>query len=427
MSKREESFSLHWGLLSIFGGDQGENTLNTWGAYTDQAPYLSLGESTFVEPPLPIWGVSWWAKFAGQTIPSTRALSAIIAAFGLLGFYFLSNTFLSKELSILAPGFLAGSLIWNGYARQSTQDIWGITFFLLSSAFIFSFYKKENSFFSFRKIIGYPLLIALCTVLLGLSSFIGFALFLILSLLFIIIHPVKPLFTILSLFGIVIGTCLSMIWYVKMDLPFWSQISAAVFGFTFSFSFSALESILTDFSLFPAAIAGLIVLPFSHMLLKSTATLYFIPKRSWFLITWFIVTFLLTSQFSIFILPIYILLALTCIEILPKLAMNKGFIWMIASSMSVFALFGIIPRIPHAFINLIQHQIYSIPGIICIPICIIPFLGFILSDKIIKEINARMLISIVIVLLIAGIMKVAFSNILGIAPPQSSPAVFSKL
>jgi 4-amino-4-deoxy-L-arabinose transferase-like glycosyltransferase len=427
MSNKEESFSLHWGLLSIFGGDQGENASNKWGAYTDQAPYLSLGESPFVEPPLPIWGASWWAKFAGQTIPSTRALSAIIAALGLLGFYLLSTKFLSKDLSVFAPGFLAGSLIWNGYARQSTQDIWGITFFLLSSAFIFSFYKKENTFYSIWMIIGYPLLIALCTVLLGLSSFIGFGLFLILSLLFIIIHPIKPLFTILSLFGIVIGTGLSMIWYVKMDLPFWSQISAALFGFTFSFSLSGIESILTDFSLIPAAIAGLIVLPFSHRLLKSTSTLHSIPKNSWFLITWFIVTFFLTSQFSIFIPPIYILVALKCIEILPKLAINKGFIWMIASSMSLIALFGIIPRIPHALINMIQNQLYSIPGIICVILCIIPFLGFILPEKIVKEINARILISIVIVLLIAGIIKVAFSNILGIAPPQSSPALFSEL
>jgi hypothetical protein len=171
----------------------------------------------------------------------------------------------------------------------------------------------------------------------------------------------------------------------------------------------------------------LIVLPFSHRLLKSTSTLHSIPKNSWFLITWFIVTFFLTSQFSIFIPPIYILVALKCIEILPKLAINKGFIWMIASSMSLIALFGIIPRIPHALINMIQNQLYSIPGIICVILCIIPFLGFILPEKIVKEINARILISIVIVLLIAGIIKVAFSNILGIAPPQSSPALFSEL
>ena len=427
MSKKEESFSLHWGLLSIFGGDQGENTTNKWGAYTDQAPYLSLGESPFVEPPLPIWGTNWWAKFAGQTIPSTRALSAIIAALGLLGFYLVSKTFLSKELSVFAPGFLAGSLIWNGYARQSTQDIWGITFLLLSSFVIFSFYKRENTFYSIWKLIGYPLLIALCTVLLGLSSFIGFGLFLILSTLYIIINPIKPLFTILSLFGIVIGAGLSMIWYVNMDLPFWSQISAALFGFTFSFSLSALESILTDFSLIPATIAGLILLPISHRLFKSTATLHFTPKKSWFLISWFIVSFLLTSQFSIFMLPIYILLALTCIEILPKLAINRGIIWMIISSMILIALFGIIPRIPHAFINMIHKQTYSIPGIICVILCIIPFIGFILPDKIVKEINARLLLSIVIVLVIAGLIKVAFSNILGIAPPQSSPAVFSEL
>jgi hypothetical protein len=100
---------------------------------------------------------------------------------------------------------------------------------------------------------------------------------------------------------------------------------------------------------------------------------------------------------------------------------------MIASSMSLIALFGIIPRIPHALINMIQNQLYSIPGIICVILSIIPFLGFILPEKIVKEINARILISIVIVLLIAGIIKVAFSNILGIAPPQSSPAVFSEL
>jgi hypothetical protein len=126
-------------------------------------------------------------------------------------------------------------------------------------------------------------------------------------------------------------------------------------------------------------------------------------------------------------LPIYILLALTCIEILPKLAINRGIIWMIISSMILIALFGIIPRIPHAFINMIHKQTYSIPGIICVILCIIPFIGFILPDKIVKESNARLLFSIVIVLVIAGIIKVAFSNILGIAPPQSSPAVFSEL
>lgn len=207
------------------------------GAYTDQAPYLSLGEAPFVEPPLPIWGVSWWAKFAGQTIPSTRALSAIIAALGLLGFYLLSNTFLSKELSLLAPSFLAGSLIWNGYARQSTQDIWGITFFLTFYRFHIFFLQKENTFYSIWKIIGYPLLITLCTVLLGLSSFIGFGLFLILSFLFIIIHPIKPLFTILSVFGIVIGVGLSMIWYVKMDLPFGHKFQLHYLGLLSLFLF----------------------------------------------------------------------------------------------------------------------------------------------------------------------------------------------
>ncbi len=100
---------------------------------------------------------------------------------------------------------------------------------------------------------------------------------------------------------------------------------------------------------------------------------------------------------------------------------------MIISSMILIALFGIIPRIPHAFINMIHKQTYSIPGIICVILCIIPFIGFILPDKIVKEINARLLFSIVIVVVIAGIIKVAFSNILGIAPPQSSPAVFSEL
>ncbi|MGA1435425.1 MAG: hypothetical protein ACO34C_07990, partial [Candidatus Kapaibacteriota bacterium] len=100
MTKAEESFSLHWGILSIFG------TLpinsDSWGAFADQAPYLSLGETPFVNPPLPMWGMVAWSKLMGETLPSTRFLSCILAMCSLISLYFIGKNLGKSEYAMYA-------------------------------------------------------------------------------------------------------------------------------------------------------------------------------------------------------------------------------------------------------------------------------------------------------------------------------------
>ena len=420
MSKDEEGFSLHWGLISLFGNDPISGG-DSWGAFTDQAPYVSMGESPFITPPLPMWGMVYWTKAFDQKLPITRTLSALIAALGLIGFYFIAKYVLPSEFSMFAPGFLAGSLIWNGFARQATSEIWGITILIaIVGTILFYSYKKEKNILHS---ILYSVFLAIGISLLSLSSFSGFGLALMIIPMLVILLQPTLLFSVLTFAGLSIGTLTGLSWYYSMDFPFWSQVRDSLFTFHHLFDQSLLQSVLSDLIFFPFVLVGLISFAFT----KSNAW----NKAKWkmhaFLAFWLLISTLATSHFSQFSIVPLILFGLSSIEQFNEHISKASVRWLVLTSTYIIALFGIIPRLPHAAINILSGSPINLIGIIAAIILIfIPIAGFLLPKRFLDEYNARMMVSLIMILFIASMVKITFANYLGKQAPQSQPAQFTQ-
>lgn len=398
----EEDFSLHWGILSIFGTTPW--TADSWGAFADQAPYLSLGKSPFVNEPLPMWAMVGWTHITSQTLPYSRFLSSILASFALLSFYFIAKRCLKAEHAIFAPGFLAGSLMWNDIARHASPEIWGITLVLSSIALLFSIMFQQQQ--TWLSLIAMSMGLFLSVLILILSSLGGFALFLMLS--FIALIVVKPKLNIILavLLSITCGCLVGLSWYWTMDFPVFSQIMAIFSIASYIPRGVHFTTLIIDFALFPFFCSGLIIG------IRKLFTTQYSPLFL-FLLCWFFIAYAMFG-FSAMIIPPFALLALMGLLSTQFSIQSIRLRWILIGYALILSAFGIAPRLVDAMNNGLFTQEWSAIGIIPLLLMIgIPLSSFFMSKDALSKLTYTTMSRALITLVIAALIKVAFANMLG--------------
>lgn len=403
MTVAEEDFSLHWGILSIFGTTPW--TADSWGAFADQAPYLSFGKSPFVNTPLPMWAMVGWTNITSQTLPNTRFLSAILATIGLFSSYFISKRFLKSEHALFAPGFLAGSLMWNDTARHASQEIWGITFVLMSTAFFISMLFSQRSQWSSMLLMSVGLCISV--FILMLSSFAGIALFLAIALTATIIFFPNAKILWFGISSITLGMLGGYSWYWQMDFPYFSQIIDSLklahyvpFGLD-------LQTLIIDFALLPFFIAGLII-GIKQFFINDA-----FPKAFLFMLIWFLLAYGIFG-FSTMIIPPFAVISLMGLLSINTSIQSIRVLWILIGFALVFSAFGIAPRLVEGMSKGIFNQEWSIVGLIPLLLLIgIPVSSMLMKKETISKLSYSAMSRALITLVIAALIKVAFANLLG--------------
>lgn len=403
MTVAEEDFSLHWGILSIFGTTPW--TADSWGAFADQAPYLSFGKSPFVNTPLPMWAMVGWTNITSQTLPNTRFLSAILATIGLFSSYFISKRFLKSEHALFAPGFLAGSLMWNDTARHASQEIWGITFVLMSTAFFLSMIFSQRSQWSSMLLMSVGLCISV--FILMLSSFAGIALFLAIVLTATIIFLPNAKILWFGISSITLGMLGGYSWYWQMDFPYFSQIIDSLklahyvpFGLD-------LQTLIIDFALLPFFIAGLII-GIKQFFINDA-----FPKAFLFMLIWFLLAYGIFG-FSTMIIPPFAIISLMGLLSINTTVQSIRVHWILIGLALVFSAFGIAPRLVEGMSKGIFNQEWSIVGLIPLLLLIgIPVSSMLMKKETISKLAYSAMSRALITLVIAALIKVAFANLLG--------------
>jgi hypothetical protein len=403
MTVAEEDFSLHWGILSIFGTTPW--TADSWGAFADQAPYLSFGKSPFVNTPLPMWAMVGWTNITSQTLPNTRFLSAILATIGLFSSYFISKRFLKSEHALFAPGFLAGSLMWNDTARHASQEIWGITFVLMSTAFFISMLFSQRSQWSSMLLMSVGLCISV--FILMLSSFAGIALFLAIALTATIIFLPNAKILWFGISSITLGMLGGYSWYWQMDFPYFSQIIDSLklahyvpFGLD-------LQTLIIDFALLPFFIAGLII-GIKQFFINDA-----FPKAFLFMLIWFLLAYGIFG-FSTMIIPPFAVISLMGLLSINTSIQSIRVLWILIGFALVFSAFGIAPRLVEGMSKGIFNQEWSIVGLIPLLLLIgIPVSSMLMKKETISKLAYSAMSRALITLVIAALIKVAFANLLG--------------
>jgi 4-amino-4-deoxy-L-arabinose transferase-like glycosyltransferase len=404
MTNGEEDFSLHWGILSIFGTTP--FTADSWGAFADQAPYLSLGKSPFVNPPLPMWAMVAWTQITSQTLPNTRILSAMLAMIAVFSMFFIAKRFLKADHALFAPGFLAGSLLWNDAARHATPEIWGITFFLMSMAFLLSIIFQKQKKISSLILMSIGLCIS--TMILMISSFTGVALFILLMIpILFFFNAQKFKFHFASL-SIILGLIGGYSWYHIMDFPYFSQILDSILLAKYIPAGLDFNTLIIDFALFPFFASGLII---GIKRLRSTP---FDQSKSFlFLLIWFIISYVLFG-FSAMIIPPFALIGLNGLLAANVFIQSHKIRWTLIAYALLLSCFGIAPRLIEAMSNGIFQQEWSAIGIIPLILLIgIPFSSMFMGKETLAKLTYSAMSRALITLVIAALIKVAFANLLG--------------
>jgi 4-amino-4-deoxy-L-arabinose transferase-like glycosyltransferase len=114
--------------LRIIGVLQGNND---WGDIGADGNYKRLD----VQPPLTAWAGAYFLKrFGINSFFALRLYPALCACGVLVLVHLLARRIVSWEMSLVAPALLAGTDIWNNYARMITPEV-PLVFFLLLSLF----------------------------------------------------------------------------------------------------------------------------------------------------------------------------------------------------------------------------------------------------------------------------------------------------
>ncbi|MGA1278065.1 MAG: ArnT family glycosyltransferase [Candidatus Kapaibacteriota bacterium] len=415
MTKAEESFSLHWGILSIFGTFPINS--DSWGAFADQAPYLSLGETPFVNPPLPMWGMVAWSKLMGETLPSTRFLSCILAMCSLISLYFIGKNLGKSQYAMYASGSLAGSLIWNDTARHASPEIWGITFLLTSLALSFGILNLHETKLS-RSFLTACLLLISSTAL-TLSSFTNIVIFSGIILLLLALYKPSKMHIAFLVSPIILGAIVGYTWFLNMDLPYASQIVDTLQQVRYIPTSSDIQTMLIDFSLLPFFLIGIFA-GIQSIIKKEKNQAAFVLAISWFVLSY------VGSGFTSAILPSFILIALQGVNSFDAVISSIKVKWIFISISFFMAAFGIAPRLLEGLLQFVVNQQFSMYGII-------PILGIIgiLITIFLKEEKLRTLVynamaRIILALVIAAMIKVAFANLLGKTRITKDALVYSQ-
>ena len=410
MTSAEENFSLQWGILSIFGTTP--FTADSWGAFADQGPYLSFGKTPFVHPPLPMWAMVGWTNLTSQTLPNTRMLSAILAMFALFSSYFIAKRFLKVEHAIYAPGFLAGSLMWNDSARHASPEIWGITFFLMSLAFTLSMICNRQKTLLSSLLMSFGLFLSV--MILMLSSFGGIALFITLCCIALVMFRPQVQTNILVISSVIVGCLGGFSWYWKMDFPVLSQIVDTIALAEYIPHGLGLNTLIIDFALLPFFISGLIIG------IRKLFTQQFTPMFV-FLIAWFVIAYCIFG-FSAMIIPPFAFLALMGLLSTNLSIQSIRLRWVLIAYALMLSAFGIAPRLIDAMSNGLFNSMWTAIGIIPLLLLIgIPISTFLMKKEALSKLTYTTMSRALITLVIAALIKVAFANLLGktrIAPEQ---------
>ncbi len=209
--------------------------------------------------------------------------------------------------------------------------------------------------------------------------------------------------------SIIIGFFIGYAWFLKMDLPFLSQILDTLKQVQYIPSSLDLQTLIIDAALLPFFVMGLMSGIQSLFRIKNKRQgISFMIACCWLLLAYAIM------GVSYGILPPFILIALHGIGSFKEFVRSTRVQWILIASSFLMAAFGIAPRLIEGLLLILTQQYVTIYGIIpLIVILMICITAVILKSEILNQLVYTAMHRIILALVIASMIKVAFANLLG--------------
>ncbi len=195
-----------------------------YGEVIDQTPHAIGGLYSSTYPPLSVWAIASFIKLFGQSALSVRFFSALCSIISVFVLYHIARRLMNEEKAMIVSVLLAGTTVWNSYARQGMTDVPLVMFILSSLIALIKFSEAENNTNQWKWILLFALFFGL-----GLMTKIVVSFIPLLFALIYFIYSGKRV-RILMIFSVLAGILLALPWHIYM---------AAQHGWEFSRAFLA--------------------------------------------------------------------------------------------------------------------------------------------------------------------------------------------
>ena len=195
-----------------------------YGEVIDQTPHAIGGLYSSTYPPLSIWAIAGFIKIFGQSALSVRFFSALCSIISVFVLYHIALRLMNEEKAMLSSVLLAGTTVWNSYARQGMTDVPLVMFILCTLITLIKFSESEKNGKQWLWIILFALFFAFGLMTKIVVSFI--------PILFALVYfcyfgKRKRIMLILSVF---LGILLALPWHVYMAMHHGWEFSRAFFA-----------------------------------------------------------------------------------------------------------------------------------------------------------------------------------------------------
>lgn len=379
--------------LRIIGVLQGNND---WGDFGQSDNFQRLD----VQPPLTAWMGAFFLKLFGiNSFFALRLYPALCACGALVLVHLLARRIVSWEMSLVAPALLAGTGIWNDFARQITPEV-PLVFFILLSLFCV---LKARDADGMRKILQWSILFG-CAFGAALLTKLTISL---LPLIFLL--PFKRFWKerpgILAYLGAgaIFGFGIALPWYVH---------EATLHGIVF-FKEIFLPSVFSPTSYAPQPLGifyyinllllanPIVIFAFTYrvlVVLKKVNTKSRHPYLEYNLLLWsgiglilFSVALVKMPQYAVYLIVPAILLSVRGFEELATHFSNHRLMWSMLTLLVSLTVWSFVPPIRDSFHALfIGGNGTVLPAVIfTISSIVVLFLGWVLPSQIVLNVSMR--------------------------------------
>ncbi len=386
--------------------------------FFDLAPYFSgYGNTQFAMPPMGIWLAALSMKVLGNLPLHLRLPSVFCSAASLVLLYQIARRLTGYLPALIAPVLLASTLAWNMLARQAGGDIPAVMFTLLSLWVLITLGELKPQSSRLKDISRRVGLIALYGISITGSLLSGLYAGAIAIVMFGVMIPyLGRKNSVGASVGLIAGVTIAGLWYNHVYLNIGGLFTKVILiqGIAQTFVSTLLAQPFIVF----AVIAPILIIIVNR---KSTSKQKY-RSVEYALIAWFILAivtggltyseFFPESSSIVLIVPAAILLAIRAYELTGGSYQNVRLMWVMVMSMGI-ALFcsfssgaqGALAGIFHPGGNLFGSLL---PLLI---ILVVMAVGFILPQKRLYQITARLTLWIGIVVPILLILRIVVMNI----------------
>lgn len=389
-------------------------------AWIDQSAYSLGGLYSSTYPPLSIWATAISFRVFGESGFSVRLFSLLCSVAALFVFYGIALRMFPKRFAIIAPALLAGTTVWNHYARLGQMDIPLMLFVLLS---LWSLLRScESTGLKQMLWLGaFALSIASALMTKIVVSMLAPAM-----LAYVFLHPhCTKAMRVKSLVALLIGVALALPWHIYMASVHGTDFTAA---FLVRHVYSVVENNTRSLGIFyyinqlftsnPISFAAFVGLA---IMVRHKNSLWFVHSTHKALdilvAIWFAAITLLCSvaptkmpNYTLLFLPAAILLSMRGYRWMLERNHDERSILYFFATLLVLIVWSSSQFLRVAMQQLLQGTVHWLPIAFILLIVIVVGAAFLLPQKYIPYISANASGNVEIVLATLLVLRIAYLN-----------------